>query len=247
MRIMTQDKITKTPRLYVSDALKSGQSLALAQNQSHYIKNVFRMHVGDTVRLFNGRDGEWAASLDDITKKSATLSPRECLRPQETAPALHLVFAPVKKHRMDMITEKCTELGVSDFHPVLTERTEVRKINKERLSAQVIEASEQSERLCVPSVHDLVPMAQKIQELKDMRLYAGLERAEAKLLSNSVNDGPSGLVIGPVGGFTDSEHSALSTPDHITPVNLGPRILRAETACIMGIGYLSLFARKNKN
>ena len=223
----------KTPRLYCA-----GHDLS--PDQAHYLQNVLRKKPGDPIRVFDGENGEYLAEISALSKKSGSLTRTEQLREQpQSETAVHLLFAPLKKKRMDQVIEKCTELGVTDFHPILTKRTEVRKLKPERLQAQIIEACEQSERLTVPTLHDLCPLEEKITQWNETpQIFGGLERANAPHL-NTISPSPSyAFLIGPVGGFDDNEHEFLSEHPVIQPVSLGTNILRAETASIICASFV---------
>jgi len=224
----------KYPRLFVVDDLNDGQIVTLDKNQSHYLTNVMRKKVGDFIRLFNSRDGEFLCAIDTISKKFATLRIDKKLRiyPPHLR-RIHLFFAPLKKKRMDFVIEKCSELGVTDFHPIVTERTEVRSLKTERVEAQIIEACEQSERLDIPTLHHITPLATKITQWDETPIYAAIERHDAPPLWDISLPENAAFLIGPVGGFTQAEREMLINAQHIHPVSLGQNILRAETASII--------------
>lgn len=231
----TDKDYTKLPRLYSTQRCKSDDTITFDNKQAHYLKNVLRRAPGDRLRIFNGRDGEWLVEITHIDKKicSAKMLERVKDQPVEDSP-VHLVFAPLKKNRQDMLIEKAVELGVSEFHPVLTARTEVRKINTQRLSAQIIEAAEQCERMSLPVLHDLKALDKcLVNWADDLPLYAALERGEHTPINNALNKGAGGFLIGPVGGFTDSEYEMIYTAQKTTSISLGNNILRAETASIL--------------
>lgn len=221
---------TKSPRLFVPAALGAGDTVPLEQDKAHYLLNVMRLKSGDAVRLFNGRDGEWLARLEQTGKKTAHLACGQQLRVQPAATsAVHLLFAPIKRDRMEVLIEKAVELGATDLHPVLTQRCEVRKLNDERLAALVAEAAEQCERLDMPVLHPLGPLDKKIVSLK-LPVYAALERRSAPLFVPPQGD--VACLVGPEGGFTEQEMAMLENAAHVSAVNLGSHILRAETAAI---------------
>ena len=226
--------ISKAPRLYTSAPLRSGEGFALDEGQTHYIRNVMRLKEGEHIRAFNGRDGEFSASIQTLGKKAAQLICETQLQVQPPAvKRIHLLFAPLKKHRMDQIIEKTVELGVTDLHPVITAHTEVRSLNEERLSAQMIEAAEQSERLEIPTLHPIMDLHAKMAGWdKTLPLFwaAEAEKDAAVPLSQALK--ASAFLIGPVGGFNAAEGTYLSALPFIKPVSLGPRVLRAETAAI---------------
>ncbi len=225
--------LSKAPRLYVSADLRAGASVVLPEPQAHYLKNVMRAEAGDDVRLFNGRDGEWHGVIDTLDKKKAILALQSQIRPQPPARrAVHLLFAPIKKARMEWLIEKSVELGATDLHPVITNHTEVRDINAERTRAQIVEAAEQCERLDIPQLHDIISLRAKLGSWpQDIPVLIGLERADAPALKNALPaTGPLAFLIGPEGGFSAEEREYPANLPFLKPVSLGPDILRAETA-----------------
>lgn len=230
---MKNDETFKYPRLYINHPLTVKTLIPLEAGQAHYLHNVLRRKCGDFVRVFNGHEGEWLGTLQNLAKKGGDIELLEQLieQPQDS-PRLHAIFCPIKKHRLDWMIEKAVELGVTDFHPILTQNTEVRKINESRLSQQIFEAAEQCERLEIPTLHPI----QKIETLlatwsKGITLLSCLERFEgAKPIQDYVRDKDIAFLIGPEGGFTADEKNFIAK--QTTPVDLGTTILRCETALI---------------
>lgn len=231
----TNDKAYFTlPRLYINGDLDG--SVTLSKSQAHYLKTVLRRSKGDAVRVFNGQDGEYYAELSG----NASLAILEKTKPQpQNKIRVHMIFAPLKKDRMRMMIEKCTELGVTDFHPIITARTEVKITKPQRYRQQIIEACEQSERLDIPEFHASETLHTCINNWShEAPIYAALERhKENAPLFNK--DEPIAFCIGPVGGFNDDEHEFLSQHKHVRAISLGQSILRAETAAILcaGLAY----------
>jgi 16S rRNA (uracil1498-N3)-methyltransferase len=226
-----EKSIIKTPRLYTELDLGLQAHIELPKEQAHYLKNVMRKSDGDDIRLFNGRDGEWLCNIDDLQKKSARLLVQEQLRKQlRPERRIHAFFPPIKKQRMDFMIEKAVELGATDLHPVLTEHTEVRKINAERIKAQIIEAAEQCERLDIPVLYDLKDLQSCIQNC-DFKVLAAIERIEAEPVK-PYRDKDIGVLIGPEGGFHSGEVQFLREHKIVDCVSLGRHILRAETALL---------------
>lgn len=160
----------------------------MPKEQAHYLKNVLRKTEGEYVRLFNGRDGEWVYCLTALGKKGAEARAQEQIRAQtEKNRKIHAYFPPIKKNRMDFMIEKAVELGVTDLHPILTQNTETRKINEDRLQAQIIEAAEQCERLDLPILH---PLSDIFAALKSCSapVYAAIERIEAAPMQQDSTD-----------------------------------------------------------
>lgn len=232
--------VEKTPRLYVSDHLSQGAEIPLTGDHAHYMKNVLRKSEGDFLRLFNARNGEWLAEISALRKKDGTAILQNQIRPQPDfiRPVL-LFFAPIKKHRMDFLIEKAVELGATDFYPVLTERSETRKIRDDRLTAQIIEASEQCERLDIPRLHQMLPMEDAVDGF-DGIIFAAMERSDAPNLKEVVPDDDASVafLIGPEGGFSDADKEFLQNTRNVSAISLGERILRAETAALKCLSAL---------
>jgi 16S rRNA (uracil1498-N3)-methyltransferase len=226
-------------RLYVADGLAEGAVLTLDEAQSHYLLNVLRARAGSAVLVFNGRDGEWRAVLAEAGKRRAVLSVAQSSRVQADSPDLWLLFAPVKRTRIDFIVEKATELGVSRLMPVETERTIVERVNQARLTAIATEAAEQCGRLDVPTVSPARRLTAALAEWPAERRLLMLDesgggRPLAEVLL-AATPGPFALLTGPEGGFAKSELDGLKRLAFASPVGLGPRILRADTAALAAL------------
>lgn len=236
------NNIYKYPRLYLNARFEENGKITLENDHAHYLKNVLRKSTGDYLRVFNGQDGEWIAQIADLSKKQGEAVLTEHLKKQPVqCVRSHLFFSPIKKQRMDMLIEKAIELGVTDLHPILMNRTENRKMNMERVHAQIIEAAEQCERLDIPVIHDLVKLSSALSVYKDLEIYVAMEReVGSKPISEYSYAQDHGFVIGPEGGFDDAERALLLSIDNIKPIDLGERILRAETAAIACLSYAQL-------
>lgn len=230
--------VHKYPRLYVDQPLATGQPAAFTQAQAHYLKNVLRRERGDNVRLFNPRDGEWLAEISALDKKSGAAHCIEQRRPPAPITRrLHLFFAPLAKDRLDFLIEKAVELGATDLHPALFRQSDIRKINAGRLEAQIIEAAEQCERLDIPTLHEMTDGDSLGQNWNPATpIFTALERSDAPPLTAYSKD--CALLVGPPGGFTEEEKHRMSAAPFITPVSLGPAILRTETAALYGLSIL---------
>jgi len=227
-------------RLYTEQDLVAGQGVQLNGNQVHYLRNVMRAGPGDGVTLFNGRDGEWAARIVALGKKSGGLEPVRCLRPQATEPGPRLFFAPIKRAPLDFLVQKAVELGVTALQPVMTERTVVSRVNHARLMANIVEAAEQCQRLTLPDLRTVQKYTMLLDNWPaDRHLLICVERDAApaidNVLANAGNIESWDIFIGPEGGFTESERDLFATLPFATLVSLGPRILRAETAALAAI------------
>ena len=237
------DPDTERPRarLFVGADLAPGVTVALDPRAAHYLRDVLRLGAGAEIALFNGRDGEYAARLARVGKQTGALEVVAQRRPQRAEPDVWLLFAPVKRARIDAIVEKATELGVLRLMPVLTRRTNVARVNLARLAAIAIEAAEQCERLTVPAVDAPAPLETVLVGWPgDRLLFAADETGAAPPLARRLGAMPEprgaaspsrwALLVGPEGGFAPAELDALRQFQFVTPVGLGPRVLRADTA-----------------
>ena len=234
-------------RLYVEDTLAEGQALELGPDRAHFLRSVLRLKPGARLAVFNGADGEWQAQIETLGKKQAGLSVLEQTRPPQPEPDLWLAFAPIKRGPIDFLVEKATELGVSVLQPVLTKRTNVARVNLDRLVAHTREAAEQCERLSLPAVREPLGLGQFIAGWPpERRLLVCAEFGKARPIAQVLRDlleaagpvagpPPLGIMTGPEGGYDQSELDALKNLPFVTPVGLGPRLLRADTAAIAAL------------
>ncbi|WP_408886942.1 16S rRNA (uracil(1498)-N(3))-methyltransferase [Limobrevibacterium gyesilva] len=217
--------------------LRAGAEIAASPAQAHYLGSVMRRGAGDPVRLFNGVDGEWQARIAFLKRDRATLAPGQLLRPQAPESDLWLVFAPLKRDATDLVAQKATELGAAALLPVFTERTNAGRVNTDRLAAIAIEAAEQCERLTVPRIEAPRQLGELLADWPDgRRLVVAVEREAGDPVPPLT--GPTALLVGPEGGFTPAELDVLRRHPLVHPATLGPRILRAETAAIVGLALL---------
>lgn len=243
--------MSATPRLYVAPDLSEGADILIDGDQAHYLMRVLRLGVGDRVRLFNGRDGEFEANVAAVTKSAARLVLVKWMREQAGTPDLWLLFAPLKKARTDFVVEKAVELGASEVVPVITERTDADTVRVDRLARLAVEAAEQTERLDVPPVREAVKLPALLAGWNPGRvlIYAdeagdeggkpwGGEAGKAGPIADvlrDLGDVPAAILIGPEGGFSPAERKRLRELPFVRPVGLGPRILRAETAAVAAL------------
>ena len=238
---MNKDEYFKLPRLFTPYDLQDQTLIPLETGQAHYLYNVLRRKNGDAVRLFNAKHGEWLASLQDLGKKSGNAHLTEQLKRQpEQQRQIHLLFAPIKKHRMDWLVEKAVELGVTDFHPVITQNTEVRKINAERITQQIFEAAEQCERFMIPVLHNIKKLDNLLYDWPQERpILACIERYKAQAIQTiplETNQDVA-FLIGPEGGFTAEEKNTIA--ENTIAVHLGKTILRCETAVVKALSLIN--------
>ncbi len=229
-------------RLYVENSLPGNGLITLDQDQSHYLANVMRLSPGDQVALFNGKDGEWAAVIVTAKKREVTIRIENRTKEQVSEPDVWLVFAPIKKARIDFIAQKATELGASHLQPILTHRTNVDRVKTERLQANALEAAEQCERLTVPTVSEPVKLEKLLDSWpEDRRIMfcdedlSGQSAHEVLAGLTAEHSGPWAIFIGPEGGFDDEERKKIKSMQQTHVVSLGPRVLRADTAAMAAL------------
>jgi len=225
-------------RLFVPQDLAPGYGVILTLDQSRYLTSVMRQAIGAQVALFNGRDGEWTATLTETGKRGSLLKVDEQVRPMALGPDLDLVIALVKRGRVETIVEKAAELGVRRVRLTITRRTNVDFVKLGRLDAIAMEAAEQTGRLDVPTVEDPVKLAEILDGWDPARKLVfcdegGDARPAFEALAGSA--APAAILIGPEGGFSPEERERLRSLPFVTPVSLGPRILRADTAAISAL------------
>jgi 16S rRNA (uracil1498-N3)-methyltransferase len=224
-------------RLYVDLPLANGVVLEPSAAQSHYLLIVMRRRAGDRVALFNGRDGEWLATLEAPQRRRCRLSVQRALRAQTPEPGPALLFGPLRRTRQEFLVEKATELGAASLEPVATQRMLTDRVNLARLASIAIEAAEQCGRITVPEIVPVQPLEQRLAGWPaGRRLYHADETGGGRALLDALNaHGPGDLLIGPAGGFEPAEVAALQACEEVVAVSLGPRILRVETAALAAL------------
>ena len=241
---MTENPAT---RLYIPKPLIERAAVTLDTAQAHRLRHVLRLGAGSTVTAFNEHDGEWLCRMTEEGRRGAALVPERQLRAAESEADLWLLFAPIKRARLDWLIEKATELGAAALVPVWTARTQPERLNQERLSTIAIAAAEQSERLSVPQVR----AAERLDTLlaawpAERRLIVCDETGGGVPIAGALRGfemmQAAAMLIGPEGGFTDTELDALSKLPIVTRVGLGPRVLRAETAAVAALAVFQAIA-----
>lgn len=243
---------TGRTRLYVDQSLTPGTLIELNKDQSHYLVNVLRLEEGAYVQLFNNREGEFLAHIEERSKKACSLFVEQHLRPHAPLPDIWLLFAPVKKARLDFIAQKATELGAARIQPVITQRTTVSRVKDERLAANVIEAAEQCGMVALPEVGPTARLADVLDHWSEvagerMILFCdeaapsgGVKAQLDTLVAKGMKGAPLALLIGPEGGFSPEERARLLARKDTCAISLGPRIMRADTAAIAALAVIGL-------
>ena len=245
----------RTPRLYVETPLSGDAAVALTRDQANYVVNVLRLKSGDAVLLFNGRDGEWRASLAPAGKRTLTAVVGERLREQPSPRDLHFLFAPLKHVRLDYLVQKAVEMGASRLQPVITRHTHVARVNSARMRGNIVEAAQQCGILTLPEVAEpmsfeslirgdanrLLVFCDEDAAVKDpiAALEAMRPRATALLPAEAaMAPVPLAVLIGPEGGFAETERERLLARPNVVQLSLGPRILRADTAAVAALALV---------
>jgi 16S rRNA (uracil1498-N3)-methyltransferase len=230
------------PRLFLDADLTAGATLALDSDQSNYLRNVLRLGAGGDVLVFNGRDGEWRAEIAEAGKKKTVLALRDRIRGQTPPGDLWYLFAPLKHARLDYMVQKAVEMGASRLQPVMTRRTQAGRVNLDRMRANAIEAAEQCGILNIPEIDEPQKLEQVLSNWNEgRRLIFCDESADTDsplTVLNALGKGPLAVLIGPEGGFDDSERGLLLKHPSVTAISLGPRILRADTAAVAALALV---------
>jgi 16S rRNA (uracil1498-N3)-methyltransferase len=223
-------------RLFIDAPLAAGAEVTCDKSQSNYLVNVLRLEAGADILLFNGADGEWRAVLTEASKRAAVLTPQQQTRAQTAVSDLHYVFAPLKHSRLDYMVQKSAELGVGVLRPVITRRTIAERVNLERMRSNAIEAAEQCGILTVPRVAEPERFERAIDAWDRTRTLIFCDEAAVQAnpldVLSKVKRGPLGVLVGPEGGFDETERGLLLSKPFVVPVSLGPRIMRADTAAV---------------
>jgi 16S rRNA (uracil1498-N3)-methyltransferase len=234
----------RSPRLYVEAPLEEGTHVCLDDAQTHYLGTVLRQKSGARVLAFNGRDGEWSATLV-LHRRRAALDVGVRTRGQIPSADLHYLFAPLKAARLDYIVQKAVEMGVSRLQPVLTRHTQVARLNTQRMRANAIEAAEQCGILSLPDIDAPVSLARALARRHVGRLLVfcdeDSEIAKPAAALSGLPSSPLAVLIGPEGGFAEDERASLLKLPNVVRLSLGPRILRADTAAVAALTLVQTF------
>jgi len=226
-------------RLYFSKELKANLISNLSNEQSHYIRNVMRLKLGDTISLFNSTNGEWSVKIVNHNKENTEFKVEKLIESKKLENDLWLAFSPIKKNYLDMMVQKTTELGIQKFIPILSERTVVKGINIERLKKIIIEASEQSNRISVPEIKNLEPLKDFLSKFPNdgSLIFCDIncEKSDLKNILSKKKKGAVCILIGPEGDFSEKERQLIIEKKEIFSLSLANNLLRAETAAIAAV------------
>jgi len=229
-------------RLFVDHGLASERAVPATDDQYNYLANVLRMTEGTELLVFNGRDGEWRARIVFLSKKRIALVPVELTRPQPAQSDLHYLFAPLKVGRLDYLIQKSVEMGAGTIQPVMTQHVQGKITSIDRLRANAVEAAEQCGILAIPEVREPVRLVDLLdgwpRERRIIYCDEGAETNNPLHALQGVKEKKHALLIGPEGGFSEEEQRLLRALDFVTPIPLGPRILRADTAAVAAFALI---------
>lgn len=230
-------------RLYVHGDLSPGRRLDCSAEQANYLVNVLRLRPGASILVFNGRDGEWRARLVETGRRGCTLEAEELIRAQEGGPDVDLLFAPLKRARLDYMVQKAVEMGVARLQPVLTRRTIAERVNLERMRANVVEAAEQCGILRLPEVAAPARLCAVLPAWDAGRRLVWCDEAAAVASPlaalSTLAPGPLAVLIGPEGGFAPEERDELRAKPWASAISLGPRVMRADTAAVAALALVN--------
>jgi len=224
-------------RLFFKESLSLNLNSTLDKSQSYYLLKVMRINIGKTFSLFN-QSGEWEAKVDNINKGNVEFTIIKKIRSAESTKEICLAFAPIKLNYLNLMIQKATELGITKFIPILTDRTIVRKLNYKRINKIIIEASEQSNRLNVPEFHEIIKFDEFIKEYKKAKIIFGDINSDNSNLSLK-NSNSICILVGPEGDFTVEERNKILKLENITSLKVNENILRSETAALSMISIIS--------
>ena len=225
-------------RLFFSDTLSANMIDKLDKDQSHYLSKVMRVKENEVFSLFN-KEGEWEAKILGISKNTVEFKIIKQLRQKEITRELWLAFSPIKSNYQNFMLQKATELGVTKFLPIIFDRTVVRKINKDRIEKIVIEASEQSNRINVPTIEEAQDLNGFLKKNSMNLIFTDLNSNIKKIDKSKFTDKPVCIIIGPEGDFSETEREKILSFKGVQPIKINENILRSETAVISAISIVN--------
>ena len=225
-------------RLFVDAPLALGATVPLTAEQVHYLRDVLRVQTGTELFVFDGKNGEFAAVLSSLSKRDGRMQICRLLRKQPEKRDVCLYFSPLKRDCTEWVVEKATELGVTQIVPVITQYTSTKRVNTDRLRLISIEACEQCRRLDVPEISEPVALKELLVAQNDTKpLLVHLDETGRGKKADEIFKGidSAAFLVGPEGGFSETERALIAKTPHTTGMDLGERILRAETAAVSAL------------
>jgi len=225
-------------RLFFSESLSLNLTAKLDKSQSHYVSKVMRIKKSEVFSLFNS-SGEWEAIILDISKNIVEFNITKQLRQKENSKELWLAFSPIKSNYFNFMIQKATELGVTKFLPIIFDRTIVRKVNKERLEKVIVEATEQSNRINIPTIEESQSLDSFLNNNKTDLIFTDLNTTNKKIDLNQLTSNPTCVIIGPEGDFSEEEREQILNYKGVQPIKINENILRSETAVISALSIIN--------
>ena len=225
-------------RLFFKESLSLNLTTKLDKSQSHYVSKVMRIKKDEFFSLFNS-SGEWEAKILSISKSLVEFNITKKLRQKENIKELWLAFSPIKSNYFNFMIQKATELGVTKFLPIIFDRTIVRKINKARLEKVIIEATEQSNRMNVPSIDEPKSLKEFLSNQKIDLIFTDLNSNNKKIDLDKLTVNPTCVIIGPEGDFSEEEREQILGFKGVQPIKISENILRSETAVISALSIIN--------
>ena len=225
-------------RLFFSESLSLNLTAKLDKSQSHYVSKVMRIKKSEVFSLFNS-SGEWEAIILDISKNIVEFNVTKQLRQKENSKELWLAFSPIKSNYFNFMIQKATELGVTKFLPIIFDRTIVRKVNKERLEKVIVEATEQSNRINIPTIEEPQSLDSFLNNNKTDLIFTDLNTTNKKIDLNQLTSNPTCVIIGPEGDFSEEEKEQILNYKGVQPIKINENILRSETAVISALSIIN--------
>ena len=243
-------KKSKT-RLYFDKKLSPNIMIYIKEKQHHFLKNVLRIKVEDLITVFDGVTGEWITEVISINRDNIVLQIKKKISEIIEETDLWLIFSPIKLFRMNITIQKATELGVSQFFPCITQNTNQSKINMRNLYMNIVEAAEQSERLTLPKLNEVVNLNNLLRDFPKDRglIFCNENDKNLPNIFNALENKSSifkkwAILIGPEGGFSETETKEILSISSTIPVSLGKRILRSDTATTVALFAVQSFVEK---
>ena len=225
-------------RLFFSESLSLNLTAKLDKSQSHYVSKVMRIKKSEVFSLFNS-SGEWEAKILNISKNIVEFNVTNQLRQKENSKELWLAFSPIKSNYFNFMIQKATELGVTKFLPIIFDRTIVRKVNKERLEKVIIEATEQSNQINMPTIEEPQSLDSFLKNNKTDLIFTDLNTTNKKIDLNQLTSNPTCVIIGPEGDFSEEERDQILNYKGVQPIKINENILRSETAVISALSIIN--------
>ena len=225
-------------RLFFKESLSLNLISKLDKSQSHYISKVMRIKENEIFSLFNS-SGEWEAKILNITKSIVEFEITNQIRQKENQKELWLAFSPIKSNYFNFMIQKATELGITKFVPIIFERTVVRKLNKERLEKVIIEATEQSNRINIPTLEDTTNLEDFLKSSEMNLIFTDLNSDNKKVDLEKLTNKPVCIVVGPEGDFSENERAKILSFKDVQAIKINENILRSETAVISAISIIN--------